>query len=539
VLRPEPAPGRTVWIALGTIVLVYLATRLSLVWRFPVFSDEAAYAGWAQRVHDSASDRFVSLANGKEPLLSWLGAVLIWLGIGSLTALRLISVASGLVSLTVAVLLGRRLGGWWSGIAAGVVYTLLPLFVVHDVLGLMDPLVAATAMVSLYLMVRLAEKPRLDLAMLLGLSLGAGVLTKASAQLTVALMVTGVLLVPWRSRRALSWVASIVVALAVCGLIHSVLKLSPLYYEQAQIQRSAVAVRGFHAAFAHPLRWFDLNWPGYQSALVGYLTVPMVLLALAGFVYGLRARQRLAVVLGIWVLANLVADVLFGETGYARYLLPAIAPLVVLAGHGVAQLALVSRRVVAQSRWTVAIAAGVVALVAIEPLYLTGSVLASPATARYPGLDEAQFVTSWTAGQTWHDAARALRRLAGGQKGIVALGGLTSGALGIELHSDRNLSLVRSDDPSAPRARFVLESDVPLQPNEGPGDLRLVWREARPRHGVVVSIYERTITVDGTVVTTADQLRTLIGGGDKRFDEYTRAHPRVGAWYAWYASTVA
>jgi len=537
VLRREPA-GRTVWIALGTIVLFYLTTRLSLVWRFPVFSDEAAYAGWAQRVHDSSSDRFVSLANGKEPLLSWLGAVLIWLRVGSVTALRLISVASGLVSLTVAVLLGRRLGGWWSGIAAGAIYVLLPLFVVHDVLGLMDPLVAATAMASLYLMVRLVETPRLDLAFLLGLSLGAGVLTKASAQLTVALMVTGVLLVPWRSRRALSWAAFMVVALALCGLIHSVLKLSPLYYEQAQIQRSAVAVRGFHAAFAHPLRWFDLNWPDYQSALAGYLTVPVVLLALAGLVYGLQARQRLALVLGIWVLANLVADVLFGEAGYARYLLPAIAPLVVLAGHGAAQLALASRRVVAQSRWTVATAVGVVALVALEPLYLTGSVLASPATARYPGLDDTQFVTGWTAGQAWQNAAGAIRRLAGGDKGIVALDGLTSGELGLELSSDTNLSFVRSDDPSSPKARFVVVSGVPRPPNEGPGDLRLVWREARPRHGVVLSIYERTITVDGTVVRTADQLRALIGGGDKRFDQYTRAHPRVSEWYAWFASEV-
>jgi Zn-dependent protease with chaperone function len=32
--------------------------------------------------------------------------------------------------------------------------------------------------------------------------------------------------------------------------------------------------------------------------LAGYLTVPVVLLALAGFAYGLRARQRLALVLG-------------------------------------------------------------------------------------------------------------------------------------------------------------------------------------------------------------------------------------------------
>src|SRR4051812_50076221 len=48
--------------------------RLSLLWRFPPFLDESLYATWATRVHDSVNERFVALAYGKLPLLSWLGA---------------------------------------------------------------------------------------------------------------------------------------------------------------------------------------------------------------------------------------------------------------------------------------------------------------------------------------------------------------------------------------------------------------------------------------------------------------------------------
>ena len=545
VIRGRLAPWvreRAVWLALGAVVLVYVTTRLALVWRFPVFSDEAAYAGWAQRVHDSASDRFVSLANGKEPLLPWLGAVLIWLRVGAITSLRLISVLSGLVSLSVAVLLARRLGGAWAGVVAAAVYALLPLFVVHDVLGLMEPLLTATVMLSLYLTVRLAERPRLDLAIILGLALGAGVLTKASGQLTVVLVGTGLVLLPWRSpeiRSRLSrFVGCIALALLLCGVIHAVLKLSPLYYEQAQIQKSAVAVRGFDAAFAHPLRWFDENWPGYQAALRGYLTIPIALVAVAGLVYGILARARLAIVIALWSLTALVADVLFGEAGYARYLLPAIAPLPALVAHGALQLARSARRVVPPSRYALMAAAGVVLLVVAAPLYLTASVLAGPATARYPGLDDAQFVTGWTAGHPWTGAARELRLRAGGQKALVELGDLSSGVLTFDLMSDPNLTFARYDQLGSQHARFAVENGVPLPSDSGPGQLRVVWQEQRPRHGVTLRLYERGIVVEGRFVTTADGLRSLIGGGDGAFDTYTRAHPAVRAWYEWFEAQI-
>ena len=61
--------------------------------------------------------------------------------------------------------------------AAGL-YAVVPYFLVHDSIGLFEPLVTALALLALVLQLRLAEEPRLDLALLLGITLGAGLLAK-------------------------------------------------------------------------------------------------------------------------------------------------------------------------------------------------------------------------------------------------------------------------------------------------------------------------------------------------------------------------
>jgi 4-amino-4-deoxy-L-arabinose transferase-like glycosyltransferase len=137
----------------------FLATRLTLLGRFPPFLDESLYATWALRVHDSVNDRFVALAYGKLPLLSWLSAGFVFLGVEPLDAVRLVSIAAGATSLVLAGLLAKRLGGTSSGILAAAIYGVLPLAFVHDVIGVMEPLVAALLVAALYLQMRLAERP--------------------------------------------------------------------------------------------------------------------------------------------------------------------------------------------------------------------------------------------------------------------------------------------------------------------------------------------------------------------------------------------
>src|SRR5438093_10337711 len=97
---------------------LFLGTRLAMLWRFPPFLDESLYATWALRVHDSVNDRFVALAYGKLPLLSWLGSGFVFAGIEPLDAVRLVSFFAGLCSTVVVALLAARLGGSRAALAA-------------------------------------------------------------------------------------------------------------------------------------------------------------------------------------------------------------------------------------------------------------------------------------------------------------------------------------------------------------------------------------------------------------------------------------
>src|SRR5688572_11159427 len=108
---PVPPRGwwRTALLAVGGLVLLYLALRLALIERFPPFTDEALYADWTLQGFEEPDARFLALANGKEPLLPWLGMVWMALGADALTAVRLVSVAAGLVTLVAVGVLGWRL----------------------------------------------------------------------------------------------------------------------------------------------------------------------------------------------------------------------------------------------------------------------------------------------------------------------------------------------------------------------------------------------------------------------------------------------
>ena len=93
----------------AAIAIVYLATRLLLVGRSPPLLDEAHYANWTLAAFEDSDYLFLSLTNGKEPLLTWVATGWMYLGAEPLTAVRLVSVAAGLVTMVMVGLIARRL----------------------------------------------------------------------------------------------------------------------------------------------------------------------------------------------------------------------------------------------------------------------------------------------------------------------------------------------------------------------------------------------------------------------------------------------
>jgi 4-amino-4-deoxy-L-arabinose transferase-like glycosyltransferase len=523
-------------LACAAIVGFYVVLRLLLVWRFPPFLDEALYSLWAIQAFEDRQYLFISLAEGKEPLLTWLGLGWMSLGVEPLTALRLVSVASGLVTMVMVGLIARRFWGDRVALAAAAMYAVIPFFVVHDAIGIMEPLVTAAAMSALYLQIRLAERPSIYAALLLGLAFAAGLLTKETMKFTLALLPLSLLCFNWSSpglrRRIAGWLGGSALALAIAGLGYSLMRLSNYWDDFGAAREEIGMYRPLSEALSHPWRYYEDNWPLFREALGGYLTVPIVLLFVLGAAIALRARPRAGALLLGWALAPLAAAVLLANFAYPRYLVIAIPPTTILAALGLVRVA---ERIARRRGALVATAAAL--LLAVPALVFDARVAADPAGFRYPALDDEQFATGWAAGRAWEEVAAELQRRVGRRPALVQLDRRGSAALELLLRDRENIKLAVGSGMLASTAPYAIENGLWLERPTGLLDLRPVWETQRPRDGTPVTLFVRGPVWKGRFHATPERLRTRLGGTDATFTAFLDSHPEVRAWYrAWLGS---
>ncbi|MFL5884376.1 MAG: glycosyltransferase family 39 protein [Thermoleophilaceae bacterium] len=487
-------------LAAGGIVLLYVVTRLLLLWRMPHFIDEATHAGWTYDAFHHPADRFESLTQAKEPLLVWLATGFMKLGASPLTAIRWVTFFAGLLTMTMVGLLGRRLGGNRLGLAAAGVYVLLPFALVHDVIGIMDPLVTALVATALVLQLSLAERPRLDVALGLGIVMAAAVLTKESGKVAAVLLPLSLLVFDWRGparvRRLATWAGCAAIALALTGVGMLILHLSPLY-SQMQALRSipyAYPVRTVSSALSHPFHWWGQSWHVYRPALLGYVTVPLLIAFVAGAVVLLRTRRRLGLVLLAWVLVPFVAAALLPVHPYPRHILYIVPPVVAIGAFGGAWILGYARSRVSPERRR-ALTVGL-AVVALAPAVLFDlRVLASPSSTHYPANDDVQYVTGWESGSGLEPLAATLRRLTHGRPALVAYTSGYSEAFRF-LVDNPKLVYVDTSSPGAKLAAYLVEFPHAKEfPEFAEGGLlpsfRLVQTVHRPRSDLALRLYAR------------------------------------------------
>ena len=87
-------------ISLGIfLTVIYFFLRLIFLNRLPIFTDEAIYVRWAQIALNDSSWRFISLTDGKQPMYVWVAMVLMKFIHDPLIAGRLVSVATGFLTM--------------------------------------------------------------------------------------------------------------------------------------------------------------------------------------------------------------------------------------------------------------------------------------------------------------------------------------------------------------------------------------------------------------------------------------------------------
>lgn len=309
-------------IASLVIILLFIFSRIYNVTSLPIFTDEAIYLRWAQIAKNDANWRFISLTDGKQPLFIWFVMLVMKFINDPLLAGRLVSVGAGLATTIGIFFLSKELFRHrWIGILSSFLYVIFPMALVYDRMALYDSLVAAFAVWGLYLAVLLVKKIQLDIALILGMVIGGGVLTKTSGFFTLYLLPFTLVLFNREPSnlitRFLKWIGlALVVAVLTYGF-YALLRLSPFFH--IVDEKNALFVYPFKEWIKHPFTYFIGNIQALWDWFTIYFSLPLLVLVVISFLIN-RKYFLEKTLLVIWFLVPFIALALFGNNLYPRFI---------------------------------------------------------------------------------------------------------------------------------------------------------------------------------------------------------------------------
>ncbi len=391
---------KNAWVifSLGIIVL-YFFTRLYNILGLPIFTDEAIYVRWAQIASNDAAWRFISLTDGKQPMFIWIGMILIKLIHDPLLAGRVVSVIAGFVSmvglffLTSEIFKNRKIG-----VLSSFLYALYPFSLVYDRMALYDSLVAMFIIWSLFFEVLLVRYMRLDLALILGMIIGGGMLTKTNANFAFILLPFLLLFIDYKQKEWKQKVGKLFVfslaALFIANAMYAILRLSPFFHIIEA--KNYVFIYPLSEWLMHPFDNVFHNLLVLFEWLVTYATFPFLLVVLSSFFvgpakHGEKKYFKEKILLFVWFIVPLVASALFFRQFYPRFILFMTMPLLVLGAYGFYYALLAVKKI-----WLQALVFIVFLLMFVINDFF---IITDFAKASVPRSDLGQFVTGWPAGQ--------------------------------------------------------------------------------------------------------------------------------------------
>jgi hypothetical protein len=249
---------------------------------------------------------------------------------------RSLSLLAGLASVATVVSIGRRLCGNQGGLVAGLILALNPLHIELSRTARVDLCLVLWILVTLHLLVRYAMDPKARDLVLATVSLGLALSTKYSAAaLLVPALVAAIARAPRErsimSRRSVRLLLVVLVPLSIFALLnpHTVFHPDGLFgWFNALSQRVGRPDSG-------PISVKPASYVYYARLLVGRaLGSGFLLAALVGVAVFLR-KYRLISTLYLSFLIPYSIVFVFSRPASEHYLLPAIAVLSLLAGHGI------------------------------------------------------------------------------------------------------------------------------------------------------------------------------------------------------------
>lgn len=425
-------------VALG-LMGAYFFLRLYNIMSLPIFTDEAIYVRWSQIARQDASWRFISLTDGKQPMLVWFAMNLMRVIEDPLLASRLTSVAAGFFTMIGIFFLGTEIfKNRFIGFISSALYVLFPFALVYDRMALYDSMVGTFAVWSLYLQVFLVRRLRLDASLILGMVMGGAVLTKTSGFFNVYLIPLTLLIFDFDRKtlgsRLLKWGGLFGLSALLAYGCYSVLRLSPFFYIISE--KNALFVYPISEWINHPLEYALSNLSGLWNWFITYMTWPVFLLVLSSFFINLKFTRD-KILLFLWFLIPFTGLVLFGKTLYPRFIFFMTLPLLPLAAFSIHEI--YSRL---RNKWLSVLTTGALLVLFLRADFF---ILSDFKNAPIADPDLSQYINNWPAGGGVKEAISYLEKEA--EKGpiyIVSPG--TFGSLptySVEIYLNKNKNVLK------------------------------------------------------------------------------------------------
>ncbi|OGG26656.1 hypothetical protein A2960_00595 [Candidatus Gottesmanbacteria bacterium RIFCSPLOWO2_01_FULL_39_12b] len=375
------------------VVLLTFITRVYNLLNIPIFTDEAIYIRWAQIGLADPAHRFIALTDGKQPLLTWLMYPFLKVFSDPLLAGRMVSVLSGMISVVGVYFVSKELFNKKTALASSLIYVFTPFMLIYDRLALMDSLLSCFGIWSLYLATILIRRLRLDTALILGMVIGLGLLTKSSAFYYLLLAPSSLIVFDFRiknrTRRLIKWLGLFGLSFFIAQIMYNSLRLSPWFYLIRQKNYSFILT--LSEFLLSPFALFISNMRGLWEWLSGYLTLPLIIIVIIGGVRALIRKDLKVLYLFLWFFTPFISLASFGKVIFPRFMLFMVIPLLIIAGN---TLTLFLNRAKQKIIWGVF----VIILVFALPLYNTYLVLYSPSDVIIPQVDRNQLFDDWPSG---------------------------------------------------------------------------------------------------------------------------------------------
>jgi 4-amino-4-deoxy-L-arabinose transferase-like glycosyltransferase len=425
-------------LAISLLIILYFSTRLYNILALPIFTDEAIYIRWSQIALNDAAWRFISLTDGKQPLFIWLAMSLMRFIQDPLLAGRMVSVLAGAGSALAIFLITREIfKNQITAFLACFIYILFPFALVYDRLALYDSLTAMFILWALYFEIVLVRLLRLDLAIILGMIIGAGMLTKSSAQFTLILLPFSLLLFDFKNKkikhRLFLWALYAGLSAILANLIYLILRLSPFFY--IIDQKNHVFIYTFGEWIKNPALSLLNNLSAFESWIIEYTTIPFIALAIAVFFIPSKFTKE-KIYLYFWFLIPLISTAFFGRLVYPRFLLFMVLPLIILVAHSLTFFINKAKNI----KVKIIIITLFISMFVLNDFFIINDFK----NARIPSADKEQFLTGWPSGVGVKETVKFLTDEAKDKKifiGTQGTFGLMPYALEIYLSKNPNIQI--------------------------------------------------------------------------------------------------